>query len=163
MEGIWTECFLACPYISLLKQTELSKSSTLTMVEFFEFDRYDRNCEPALRSGKCMTFVPVAIWLALEFWSGLIADHLRAHAGPCFFWIKSSAKRAFGECLGSKRRWKTWYSAISHEELRISFDPWISEWGNPPDTLLLLYFLTALRWDDPACWRDSPRASTECS
>ena len=57
---------------------------------------------------------------------------------PCFFWIKSSAKRAFGGCLGSKRRWKTWYSAISHGELRISFDPWISEWGNPPDTLLLL-------------------------
>jgi hypothetical protein len=23
---------------------------------------------------------------------------------PVFFWIKSSAKRAFGECLGSKRR-----------------------------------------------------------
>ena len=23
---------------------------------------------------------------------------------PIFFWIKSSAKRAFGECLGSKRR-----------------------------------------------------------
>ena len=57
---------------------------------------------------------------------------------PCFFWIKSSARRAFGECLGSKRRWKTWYSAISHGELRISFDPWISEWGNPPDILLLL-------------------------
>ena len=56
------------------------------------------------------------------------------------FWIKSSAKRAFGGCLGSKRRWKTWYSAISHGELRISFDPWISEWGNPPDTLLLLSF-----------------------
>ena len=23
---------------------------------------------------------------------------------PCFFWIKSSARRAFGGCLGSKRR-----------------------------------------------------------
>ena len=54
----------------------------------------------------------------------------------CYFWIKSSARRAFGGCLGSKRRWKTWYSAISHGELRISFDPWISEWGNPPDILL---------------------------
>ena len=77
----------------------------------------------------------------------------RAQKEPCFFWIKSSAKRAFGGCLGSKRRWKTWYSAISHGELRISFDPWISEWGNPPDTLLLLFtFLDTLRADPWSVW-----------
>jgi hypothetical protein len=81
---------------------------------------------------------------------------------PCFFWIKSSAKRAFGGCLGSKRRWKTWYSAISHGELRISFDPWISEWGNPPDTLLLLYSPNRIAVDEPACWRSPPRLGTEC-
>ena len=70
----------------------------------------------------------------------------RALIKSCFFWIKSSAKRAFGECLGSKRRWKTWYSAISHGELRISFDPWISEWGNPPDTVLFILPTTLVVW-----------------
>jgi hypothetical protein len=35
--------------------------------------------------------------------SGLAANHCHAK-GPVFFWIGSSAIRAFGGCLGSKRR-----------------------------------------------------------
>ena len=38
---------------------------------------------------------------------------------------------AHGECLGSKRRRKTWQPAKSPGELATSFDPRISEWGNP--------------------------------
>ena len=38
---------------------------------------------------------------------------------------------AHGEYLGSKRRRKTWQPAKSPGELAISFDPRISEWGNP--------------------------------
>ena len=38
---------------------------------------------------------------------------------------------AQGECLGSKRRRKTWQPAKSPGELATSFDPRISEWGNP--------------------------------
>jgi hypothetical protein len=39
--------------------------------------------------------------------------------------------RAFGGCLGAKRRRRTWLAAKSHGELQASVDPWISEWGNP--------------------------------
>lgn len=45
---------------------------------------------------------------------------------------ESSVIRAFSGCLGTQRLWRTWYAAISVGELRISFDPTISEWGNPP-------------------------------
>ena len=38
----------------------------------------------------------------------------------------------FGGCLGAERRRRTCYAAISRGELRRSFDPRISEWGNPP-------------------------------
>ena len=38
---------------------------------------------------------------------------------------------AHGGCLGSKRRRKTWQPAKSPGELATSFDPRISEWGNP--------------------------------
>ena len=103
----------------------LSKSSTLTrtIVRSFKCS----NIYVCL-SGKSMTFDQRKRCLLEPAW------HRWRKSG--FFWIKSSAKRAFGECLGSKRRWKTWYSAISHGELRISFDPWISEWGNPPECSL---------------------------
>ena len=37
-----------------------------------------------------------------------------------------------GGCLGAERRRRTCYAAISRGELRRSFDPRISEWGNPP-------------------------------
>ena len=43
---------------------------------------------------------------------------------------------AHGECLGSKRRRKTWQPAKSPGELATSFDPRISEWGNPVDESL---------------------------
>ena len=39
--------------------------------------------------------------------------------------------RASGGCLGNKRRRRTWYSAKSPGEVRTTFDPGISEWGNP--------------------------------
>ncbi len=39
--------------------------------------------------------------------------------------------RAFGGCLGINRRRRTRIPAISLGELENSFDPWISEWGNP--------------------------------
>ena len=38
---------------------------------------------------------------------------------------------AYGECLGSKRRRKTWQPAKSPGELATSDEPRISEWGNP--------------------------------
>jgi hypothetical protein len=38
---------------------------------------------------------------------------------------------AQGECLGSKRRRKTWQPAKSPGELATSDEPRISEWGNP--------------------------------
>ena len=44
---------------------------------------------------------------------------------------------AHGECLGSKRRRKTWQPAKSPGELATSFDPRISEWGNPAREILL--------------------------
>ena len=44
---------------------------------------------------------------------------------------------AYGGCLGSKRRRKTWQPAKSPGELATSFDPRISEWGNPAEVILL--------------------------
>ena len=44
---------------------------------------------------------------------------------------KFKRQRAQGECLGIRSRRRTRQAAISHGELQISFDPWISEWGNP--------------------------------
>jgi len=44
---------------------------------------------------------------------------------------EASVLRAFGGCLGTKRRRRTWHSAISCGEVRATFDPRISEWGNP--------------------------------
>ena len=41
--------------------------------------------------------------------------------------------RAHGECLGIRSRRRTRQAAISCGELQISFDPQISEWGNPHD------------------------------
>ena len=43
---------------------------------------------------------------------------------------KFKQTRAQGECLGIRSRRKTWQAAISHGELQISLDPWISECGN---------------------------------
>ena len=44
---------------------------------------------------------------------------------------------AQGGCLGSKRRRKTWQPAKSLGELATSFDPGMSEWGNPIGEILL--------------------------
>ena len=39
--------------------------------------------------------------------------------------------RAYSGCLGTRRRRRTRLPAISGGELDVSFDPSISEWGNP--------------------------------
>ncbi len=44
---------------------------------------------------------------------------------------KLNDKRAFGGCLGTRRRRRTWHAAKSLGEPRAGFDPRISEWGNP--------------------------------
>jgi hypothetical protein len=44
---------------------------------------------------------------------------------------------AHGGCLGSKRRRKTWQPAKSLGELATSFDPGVSEWGNPIREIVL--------------------------
>ncbi len=40
-------------------------------------------------------------------------------------------RRAYGGCLGSQRRRRTWTAAISFGEPLTGYDPEISEWGNP--------------------------------
>ena len=40
--------------------------------------------------------------------------------------------RAYGGCLGSRRRGRTRQAAKVHGEARTALDPWVSEWGNPP-------------------------------
>lgn len=44
---------------------------------------------------------------------------------------------AQGECLGSKRRRKTWQPAKSFGESATDIDPEVSEWGNPITERLL--------------------------
>ena len=48
--------------------------------------------------------------------------------------------RAYGGCLGTERRRRTRLPAISLGELEASYDPGVSEWGNPvgvmPDHLV---------------------------
>jgi hypothetical protein len=43
---------------------------------------------------------------------------------------------AHGGCLGSQRRRKTWQPAKSPGELATSFDPRMSEWGDPVGEIL---------------------------
>jgi len=45
--------------------------------------------------------------------------------------ISVKLQRAYGGCLGTKRRWRTWLPAISVGEAEAAFDPAMSEWGNP--------------------------------
>jgi hypothetical protein len=45
--------------------------------------------------------------------------------------IRVKLIRAYGGCLGIRGRRRTRQAAKSHGELRASFDPWESEWGNP--------------------------------
>ena len=80
-----TGLFLDLPQVCTLKRTELSKSSTLTLSFLFGNDgTVNLN----------------------DFWSRKKAyvNQRRLSVKSDFFWIKSSAKRAFGGCLGSKRR-----------------------------------------------------------
>ena len=58
-----------------------------------------------------------------NFWSGV---------WPSQESEESSVTRVSSGCLGAQRRRKTWYAAISSGEVRTTFDPEISEWGNPP-------------------------------
>ena len=44
---------------------------------------------------------------------------------------KAKLHRAYGGCLGSQRRRRTWTAAISPGEPLTGHDPGISEWGNP--------------------------------
>ena len=44
---------------------------------------------------------------------------------------KAKLQRAYGGCLGSQRRRRTWIAAISSGEPLTGPDPEISEWGNP--------------------------------
>ena len=44
---------------------------------------------------------------------------------------KIKRRRAQGGCQGANRRRRTRPAAKSHGELQASYDPWISEWGNP--------------------------------
>src|SRR5713101_8302310 len=48
-------------------------------------------------------------------------------------WVSFMVKllRAYGGCLGARRRRRTWQAAKSLGELQASFDPGVSEWGNP--------------------------------
>ena len=48
---------------------------------------------------------------------------------PIFYEVKLI--RAYSECLGTRRRRRTRLPAKSDGELEVSFDPSMSEWGNP--------------------------------
>ena len=49
------------------------------------------------------------------------------------FWANFMVKllRAYGGCLGTSRRWRTWKAAISDGKKHSFDEPSISEWGNP--------------------------------
>jgi len=49
---------------------------------------------------------------------------------------KVKIQRAYGGCLGARRRRRTRQAAKSHGELQASIEPWISEWGNPVEANL---------------------------
>ena len=55
--------------------------------------------------------------------------------------IKVKIIRAYGGCLGVRRRRRTWQAAKCHGELQASIDPWISEWGNPAEANLRHHYL----------------------
>jgi hypothetical protein len=44
-------------------------------------------------------------------------------------WVK--LLRAYGGCLGARRRRRAWLAALSFGEPLAGFDPEIPEWGNP--------------------------------
>ena len=69
-----------------VKYTNPDVPNGMSIVRFTDMKRAGKYAfDPRIR----MTVVPASVHRASK---------------SCFFWIKSSAKRAFGECLGSKRR-----------------------------------------------------------
>ena len=55
---------------------------------------------------------------------------------------KIKLQRAYGECLGTWRRRRTWQAAKSCGEEQISKDPQISEWGNSTrQTRVIVYWI----------------------
>ncbi len=50
-------------------------------------------------------------------------------------------QRAYGGCLGTRRRRRTRPAAKCHGELQASVDPWMSEWGNPIEANLYYPYL----------------------
>ena len=58
-------------------------------------------CNPLFEPAGVAGIILYDFWFGIWLFSNSV-DRIRKR--PVFFWIKSSAKRAFGECLGSKRR-----------------------------------------------------------
>ena len=79
-----------------------------------------------------------AVWNSLTNHHTENYNHMKIYF--CTYDI-SSDESAFSGCLGTKRRWRTWYTAISPGELWINFDPGISEWGNPPFTAFYIEYI----------------------
>ncbi len=46
--------------------------------------------------------------------------------------MRNKVIRAYGGCLGTNSRRRTWQAARSCGEAQAAFDPQMSEWGNPP-------------------------------
>ena len=101
------------------------------------------NCASAIRKARVrsMRFPYGWIGIRVEFWlwRRISAPTLRSEIWDlrwrsiCCSWVNFMVKllRAHGGCLGTSRRWRTWQAAISCGEEQASFDPQISEWGNP--------------------------------
>ena len=64
------------------------------------------------------------------------ADRLKRYERETTWGYMVKKLSAQGECLGSKRRRKTWQPAKSLGELATNFDPRMSEWGNPIEEIL---------------------------
>ena len=63
--------------------------------------------------------------------SKFIIKNSKFAKSECSSLAKVKIKRAYGGCLGARRRRRTRQAAKRHGELQASMDPWISEWGNP--------------------------------
>jgi hypothetical protein len=61
--------------------------------------------------------------------SGLKAKERKISISPHHV---NKLRRAYGECLGAKRRRRTWDTAKSLGEPCTGDYPGMSEWGNPP-------------------------------
>ena len=86
--------FLRRPWVCLVEKTVLSKSSTLT------------RAVARLRNKFLVTDMTGSGIVCFLVRNKDAVSYQLPHRGryTVFFWIKSSARRAFGGCLGSKRR-----------------------------------------------------------